>query len=213
MEKINTLSRIEEVGVVAVVRADNEEQAVKISKACIEGGIPAIEVTFTVPGADKVITTLKNTFSKEELIVGAGTVLDSETARIAILAGAQYIVSPGFDLESAKLCNRYQIPYMAGCMTITEMIRAMEAGVDIVKLFPGDAFGPSMVKNVKAPLPQVPIMPTGGVSLDNVAQWIKNGCVAVGVGGQLIGGAKTGNYQEITETAKKFVAKVKEARK
>ncbi|SMC27366.1 2-dehydro-3-deoxyphosphogluconate aldolase / (4S)-4-hydroxy-2-oxoglutarate aldolase [Clostridium acidisoli DSM 12555] len=213
IEKINTLSRIEEVGVVAVVRADNEEQAVKISKACIEGGIPAIEVTFTVPGADKVITTLKNTFSKEELIVGAGTVLDSETARIAILAGAQYIVSPGFDLESAKLCNRYQIPYMAGCMTITEMIRAMEAGVDIVKLFPGDAYGPSMVKNVKAPLPQVPIMPTGGVSLDNVEQWIKNGCVAVGVGGQLIGGAKTGNYQEITETAKKFVAKVKEARK
>lgn len=213
IEKINTLSRIEEVGVVAVVRADNEEQAVKISKACIEGGIPAIEVTFTVPGADKVITTLKNTFSKEELIVGAGTVLDSETARIAILAGAQYIVSPGFDLESAKLCNRYQIPYMAGCMTITEMIRAMEAGVDIVKLFPGDAFGPSMVKNVKAPLPQVPIMPTGGVSLDNVEQWIKNGCVAVGVGGQLIGGAKTGNYQEITETAKKFVAKVKAARK
>lgn len=213
IEKINTLSRIEEVGVVAVVRADNEEQAVKISKACIEGGIPAIEVTFTVPGADKVITTLKNTFSKEELIVGAGTVLDSETARIAILAGAQYIVSPGFDLESAKLCNRYQIPYMAGCMTITEMIRAMEAGVDIVKLFPGDAFGPSMVKNVKAPLPQVPIMPTGGVSLDNVEQWIKNGCVAVGVGGQLIGGAKTGNYEEITETAKKFVAKVKEARK
>ncbi|WP_026883140.1 bifunctional 2-keto-4-hydroxyglutarate aldolase/2-keto-3-deoxy-6-phosphogluconate aldolase [Clostridium akagii] len=213
IEKFETLRRIEEVGVVAVVRAESQEIAEKISKACIEGGIPAIEVTFTVPGADKVITALKNKFSKEELIVGAGTVLDSETARIAILAGAQYIVSPGFDLETVKLCNRYQIPYMAGCMTITEMIKAMEAGTDIIKLFPGDAFGPSMVKNVKAPLPQVPIMPTGGVSLENVDQWIKNGCVAVGVGGKLTGGAKTGNYAEITAVAKQFVEKVKEARK
>jgi len=213
IEKFETLRRIEEVGVVAVVRAENQEIAEKISKACIEGGIPAIEVTFTVPGADKVITALKSKFSKEELIVGAGTVLDSETARIAILAGAQYIVSPGFDLETVKLCNRYQIPYMAGCMTITEMIRAMEAGTDIIKLFPGDAFGPSMVKNVKAPLPQVPIMPTGGVSLDNVGEWIKNGCVAVGVGGKLTGGAKTGNYAEITKVAKQFVQKVKDARK
>ena len=212
IEKFNTLARIEEVGVVAVVRAENTEEAEKISKACIEGGIPAIEVTFTVPGADKVITSLKNKFSKEELIVGAGTVLDSETARIAILAGAQYIVSPGFDLETVKLCNRYQIPYMAGCMTITEMIKALEAGTDIIKLFPGSAFGPSMVKNVKAPLPQVPIMPTGGVSLENVDQWIKNGCIAVGVGGQLTAGAKTGNYEEITETARKFVEKVREAR-
>lgn len=213
IEKFETLRRIEEVGVVAVVRAESQEIAEKISKACIEGGIPAIEVTFTVPGADKVITALKSKFSKEELIVGAGTVLDSETARIAILAGAQYIVSPGFDLETVKLCNRYQIPYMAGCMTITEMIKAMEAGTDIIKLFPGDAFGPSMVKNVKAPLPQVPIMPTGGVSLENVDQWIKNGCVAVGVGGKLTGGAKTGNYAEITAVAKQFVEKVKEARK
>lgn len=212
IEKFNTLSRIEEVGVVAVVRSENTEVAEMISKACIEGGIPAIEVTFTVPGADKVITSLKNKFSKEELIVGAGTVLDSETARIAILAGAQYIVSPGFDLETVKLCNRYQIPYMAGCMTITEMIKALEAGTDIIKLFPGSAFGPSMVKNVKAPLPHIPIMPTGGVSLENVDQWIKNGCIAVGVGGQLTAGAKTGNYKEITETAIKFVNKIREAR-
>lgn len=211
-EKLETLRRITEVGVVAVVRADNSEMAEKISKACIEGGISAIEVTFTTPGADKVITSLKEKFSNDELIVGAGTVLDSETARIAILAGAKYIVSPGFDLETAKLCNRYQIPYMAGCMTITEIIKAMEAGVDIVKLFPGSAYGPSIVKDIKAPLPQAPIMPTGGVSLDNVDQWIKNGCVAVGVGGSLTAGAKTGNYEEITRLSKEFVAKVKEAR-
>lgn len=212
IEKLETLRRIEEVGVVAVVRAENAEKAEKISKACIEGGIPAIEVTFTVPGADKVISSLKEKFAKEELIVGAGTVLDSETARIAILAGAQYIVSPGFDLETAKLCNRYQIPYMPGCMTITEMIRAMEAGADVIKVFPGSAFGPSFIKDVKAPLPQAPIMPTGGVSLENVDQWIKNGCIAVGVGGKLTAGAATGDYELISEIAKQFVAKVKEAR-
>lgn len=212
IERLETLRRIEEVGVVAVVRAENAEMAEKISKACIEGGIPAIEVTFTVPNADKVISVLKEKFTKEELIVGAGTVLDSETARIAILAGAQYIVSPGFDLETAKLCNRYQIPYMPGCMTITEMIRAMEAGADIIKVFPGSAFGPSFIKDIKAPLPQAPIMPTGGVSLENVDQWIKNGCIAVGVGGKLTAGAATGDYESITEISKQFVAKVKEAR-
>ncbi|AWI05962.1 bifunctional 4-hydroxy-2-oxoglutarate aldolase/2-dehydro-3-deoxy-phosphogluconate aldolase [Clostridium drakei] len=212
IEKIETLRRIEEVGVVAVVRAETPESAEKISKACIDGGIPAIELTFTVPNADKVITSLKNKFSKDELILGAGTVLDSETARIAILAGAEYIVSPSFNLETAKLCNRYQIPYMAGCMTITEMITAMEAGVSIIKLFPGSAYGPSIVKDIKSPIPQIPIMPTGGVSLDNVDQWIKNGCIAVGVGGKLTAGAKTGDYDKVTETAKKFVQKVKEAR-
>lgn len=212
IEKLETLKKITDIGVVAVIRTENAEMAEKTSKACIDGGIPAIEVTFTVPGADKVITSLKSKFTKDQLIVGAGTVLDSETARIAILAGAEYIVSPGFDLETVKLCNRYQIPYMAGCMTITEMIKAMEAGADVIKLFPGDAFGPSMVKNIKAPLPQVPIMPTGGVSLENVEEWIKNGCIAVGVGGKLTAGAKTGNYDEVTRIAKLFVEKVKAAR-
>lgn len=210
--KIETLQRITEIGVVAVVRADNEEQAEKISRACIEGGIPAIEVTFTVPGADEVIKSLKKKFKKEELLVGAGTVLDSETARIAILAGAEYIVSPSFDLETAKLCNRYQVPYMPGCMTIKEIVTAMEAGADIIKVFPGNAFGPDYIKAIKGPLPQAVVMPTGGVSLDNVDQWIKNGCVAVGVGGDLTSSAKTGDYDTITKIAKQFVAKVKEAR-
>ena len=210
--KIETLTRIMDAGIVAVVRADSEEQAEKISKACIEGGVPAIEVTFTVPGADRVITALKSKFSKEELIVGAGTVLDSETARVAILAGAEYIVSPGFDLNTAKLCNRYQIPYMAGCMTLTEIITAMEAGVDVIKVFPGSAFGPSFISAIKGPLPQTVLMPTGGVSLDNVGEWIKNGCIAVGVGSDLTGPAKTGDYGKITEIAKEFVQKIKEAR-
>ncbi|EES90891.1 ketohydroxyglutarate aldolase [Clostridium sp. K25] len=212
IKKIDILERIVDIGVVAVIRANSKKEAIKISESCIEGGIPAIEVTFTVKDADKVIRELKDKFPSNKLIVGAGTVLDSETARVAILNGAEYIVSPSFDLETAKLCNRYQIPYMAGCMTITEIIRAMEAGVDIVKLFPGSAYGPSIIKAIKDPIPQVPIMPTGGVSLDNVKEWIKNGCVAVGVGGSLTSGAKTGNYKLITETAKKFVEEVKQAR-
>lgn len=201
------LQRIEDVGVVAVVRAENSEQAKKISLSCMEGGIDSIEITFTVPGADDVIKELIKEFG-DKLLVGAGTVLDSETARIAILAGAKYIVSPAFDLETAKLCNRYQIPYMPGCMTITEMIAAMEAGADVIKVFPGSAFGPSFIKAVKGPLPQAVLMPTGGVDIDNVDQWIKNGCIAVGVGGNLT----KGSSQDMTNAAKAFVAKVKEAR-
>jgi 2-dehydro-3-deoxyphosphogluconate aldolase/(4S)-4-hydroxy-2-oxoglutarate aldolase len=212
MYKHEVLKRIMDVGVVAVVRAENKTEAINISKACIEGGIPAIEVTFTVPGAEDVIKALDDAFDDNSLIVGAGTVLDSETARVAILKGAKYIVSPGFDLETAKLCNRYQVPYMPGCLTITEMLTAMSAGVDIVKLFPGSAFGPSYVKAVKGPLPQVNIMPTGGVSLSNVDAWIKNGVVAIGVGGQLTGPAKNKDYDGVKQNAIAFVEAVKKAR-
>ena len=211
MKKFQILKDLTESGVVAVIRADNEEQAINISKACLAGGIKGIELTFTVPGAADVIKTLADKFGNE-MLIGAGTVLDSETARIAILAGANYIISPGFDAETAKLCNRYQVPYMPGCMTITEMITAMESGADIVKLFPGSAFGPDYVKAVKGPLPHANIMPTGGVNLNNIDQWIKAGCIAVGAGSDLTAPAKTGDYAGVTELAKQFVAKVKEAR-
>ncbi len=211
MKKLKILNAICECGVVAVVRANSKEEAVDISQACIEGGIKAIEVTYTVPGASEVIKILKETF-KDKLYVGAGTVLDSETARAAILAGAEYVVSPGFDEATAKLCNRYQVPYLAGCMTITEIIKAMEAGVDIVKLFPGSAFGPSFIKAVKGPLPQANIMPTGGVSLDNIHEWVKAGAVAIGIGGDLMKGYKEFGTAKIMENAKKFVDKVREAR-
>ena len=173
----------------------------------MEGGVDSIEITFTVPGAQKVIEDLTKEFD-EKLLVGAGTVLDSETARIAILSGAKYIVSPGFSLNTAKLCNRYQVPYMAGCMTITEMITAMEAGVDVIKVFPGSAFGPNFIKAIKGPLPQAVLMPTGGVSLDNVDKWIENGCIAVGVGGNLT----KGTSEDMTNAAREFVAKVKTVR-
>lgn len=211
--KITTLLRIFEAGIVAIVRTKNSEQALKIAKACLAGGISAIEITFIVPDAVEVIRSLRKSIPTEEMVIGAGTVLDSETARIAILAGAEYIVSPAFDLETAKLCNRYQIPYMPGCMTLTEIITAMEAGADIIKLFPGSVFGPDYVKAIKGPLPQAVLMPTGGVSLNNVETWIKNGSIAVGVGSELTEGAKTGDYEKVTQTASSFVEIIKKARK
>lgn len=212
MDKQKVITKICETGIVAVVRADSEDQAKRIADACLEGGISAIEMTFTVPKAHKIIEALCDEYKNGEMIVGAGTVLDSETARVAILSGAQYIVSPYLDINTLKCCNRYAIPCMPGVMTVKEMIEAMEYGADIVKLFPGDAFGPKMVKALHGPVPQAKIMPTGGVSLDNVEQWFKNGVVAIGAGGCLTGGAKTGDYKLITETAKQFVEKIKAAR-
>ena len=210
MNKYITLKNILDSGVVAVIRAESKDEAVKISKACIEGGIKSIEVTYTVPGTSKVIEALKNEFG-DSLEIGAGTVLDSETARGALLSGASYIVSPGFDEATAKLCNRYQIPYMPGCLTITEMLRALESGVDIIKLFPGSAFGAEYIKAVKGPIPQLNIMPTGGVSLDNVKNWINMGAVAVGIGSDLTKGYKENGETAIVENARAFVEKVKEA--
>jgi 2-dehydro-3-deoxyphosphogluconate aldolase/(4S)-4-hydroxy-2-oxoglutarate aldolase len=207
MTNWEVLKRIEETGIVAVVRAENVQHAIEISSACMAGGIDAIEITFTITKAHQVIESLCDTFG-DRLVVGAGTVLDSETARIAILAGAKYIVSPSFNLETAKLCNRYQIPYMPGCMTITEIVTALEYGASIIKIFPGSAFGPSYINAVKGPLPQARLMPTGGVDLNNVGEWIKNGCVAVGVGGNLT----KGTPGEMTEVAKAFVEKIKVAR-
>jgi len=210
---MNILSKLSDCGVVAVVRGDSTEEVIRISEACIKGGIKGIEVTFTVQDADTVIKELVSIYdNNDNVIIGAGTVLDAQTARIAILAGAEFIVSPSFDKETAKLCNLYKIPYMPGCMTITEMKTALEYGADIVKLFPGSAFGPDFVKAVKAPLPQVNIMPTGGVNLENIKEWIQNGCTAVGVGGNLIAPAKTGDFEQITLLARQYVEKVQEAR-
>ncbi len=212
MKKGDIIKRMTESGLVAVVRAKNSDEAIKISDACLKGGCSSIELTFTVPNADKVISALSEKYKNGEMLLGAGTVLDSETARIAILAGANYIVSPAFDIETAKLCGRYAVPYIPGCMTITEVIRAMEAGVDVIKIFPADLFGPKIIKDIKGPLPQATLMPTGGVDVDNVGEWIKAGASLVGAGSSLTKGAKTGNYEEITKTAKEFIEKIKQAR-
>lgn len=212
MDKETVLQKIQDVGLVAVVRATSGEQAKKITDACIAGGVAAIEMTFTVPSADKVIAEVANSYSPDEIILGAGTVLDAPTARLAILSGAQYIVSPYFDLETAKLCNRYRVPYMPGIMTIKEAVEAMEAGADILKLFPGDVCGAKMIKAIHGPIPYAKIMPTGGVNAENVGEWIKAGAVAVGAGSCLTGGAKTGDYESITRIGREFIANIKAAR-
>lgn len=211
MRKGEVLSKIKEGGLVAVVRAENSEQAFKITEACIAGGVAAIEITFTVPDAHIVINDLSKRYGQGEIVIGAGTVLDPETARIAILSGAQYVVSPALNEDTVKLCNRYQIACMPGAMTVKEAIECMEAGADVIKIFPGELFGPAIIKAIKGPLPQATMMPTGGVSLENVGEWIKAGAVAVGVGGNLTGGAKNGDYASITAIAKQFIEKIKEA--
>lgn len=212
MDKEQVLMKIQDCGIVAVVRAENTEKAEKIVDACIEGGVAAIELTFTVPHADRVIEQLSEKYTPDQIILGAGTVMDAATARIAILSGAQYIVSPYFDLDTVKMCNRYRVAVMPGIMTVREGIMAMEAGADILKVFPGDLYGPKIIKDIRGPIPYAKMMPTGGVNADNVGEWIKAGAVAVGAGSSLTAGAKTGDYALITETAKKFVANIKAAR-
>ena len=212
MHKWETLSKITKTGLVAVVRASSVEDAERIAGACIEGGVTAIEMTFTVPRAHEVIAGLASRVSEERLLIGAGTVLDEETARIAILAGAQFIVSPALSARTARLCRRYQIPYMPGAGTAAEVLQALEEGADMVKVFPGEVLGPAFVKAILGPMPYAPLMPTGGVAVDNAADWIRAGCVALGAGSNLTAGAKTGDYGRITETARRFLTKIEEAR-
>lgn len=208
MRRVETLQRLKNAGVVAVIRGKNKEEAIKASHAVVKGGMKGIELTFTVPQADKIISELVEKYKNEpEIVVGAGTVLDAVTARLAIMAGAEYIVSPSFDKETAEICNLYQIPYLPGCMTITEMKEALKAGVDIIKLFPGSAYGPSIVSAFKAPMPQLNIMPTGGVSLDNMEDWFKAGVVTVGVGGNLLAPAAQGDFDKVTEISKQYMEK------
>lgn len=211
MRKQETLNKLTENPVIAVVRGNSKKDAIKGAEAVIAGGITGIELTFTVPEAEQMIVELASKYEGDsKIVIGAGTVLDAVTARIAIMAGAQFIVSPAFDAETANICNLYHIPYMPGCMTITEIITATKAGADIIKLFPGNAFGSSIVKAFKAPLPHLNIMPTGGVSLENMEEWFDAGVVAIGVGGNLMAPATKGDFAGTTEMAEKYVAKYEE---
>ena len=213
MIKINTLRALKECGVVAVVRGNSKEVGVEISKACVKGGVKALEVTYTNKFANDIIKELSEIYEgQDDVVIGAGTVLDAETARAAMLAGAKYIVSPAFDLETAKICNRYKVPYLPGIMTINEIIAAHEAGVDFVKLFPGSAFGQGYVKAIKGPLPYANIMVTGGVNIDNLDSWIKAGVDAVGIGGELNKLGEEGKFEEITAVCEQYMAKLHEAR-
>src|SRR4029450_3484873 len=178
IQNVNVLNRIIESGLVAIIRADVSDHAERIAEACAAGGVTVLEITFTVPGAAKVIERLSKTYS-EQMIVGAGTVLDPETARIAILSGAKFVVSPALNPDTARLCNRYQIPHMPGTGTVKEIIEAMEAGADIIKIFPSEGLGPGFVRAVRSPLPQAQLMPTGGGSLEKVKGGIRGGSVRV----------------------------------
>lgn len=212
LKKYEMLNRIGESGLVAVVRAESADQAKRITQACIEGGCAAVEITFTVPFAHRIIEELANTYSEKEIILGAGTVLDPETARIAILSGAKYVVSSSLNVETAMLCNRYAVPYMPGCMTLAEITKAIEYGVDVVKIFPGDILTVNFIKDVKGPMPYVNMMPSGGVDVQNAGEWIKAGCFALGAGSSLIGGVKKGDYASITRIAKEFRQEIIKAR-
>lgn len=211
MEKYRYMQRIEEGGIIAVVRAESPQQALRIARAVHAGGIDLIEITMTVPGAPAVIGELARAFGDGEIVIGAGTVLDSETARAAILEGAQFIVSPHLDRAVIRLCNRYRMLCMPGAGSVTEVVGAMEAGADLIKVFPGNILGPGFIRAVRGPLPQALLIPTGGVSLENVGRWIESGCFAVGVGGELTAGAGEGDFARVTATARRFVEKIAEA--
>lgn len=206
MYKNETISKLREKKIVTVVRGNTEEEALNIANACIKGGITCIEVTYTNPAASKVITTLKVKYKHNiDVCIGAGTVLDAPTAKIAIEAGANYIVSPAFNAEVATLCNRYAVAYIPGCMTIQEIITAMEHGSEVIKLFPGSVMGENYIKAIKAPLPYTSIMVTGGVNLNNAASWLTKGAAAIGIGGEFSTLATTNEYDAITALSNAFV--------
>ncbi|MEJ7497223.1 bifunctional 2-keto-4-hydroxyglutarate aldolase/2-keto-3-deoxy-6-phosphogluconate aldolase [Staphylococcus warneri] len=212
MKKMQTLNRLHDNYLVAVVRGKSKADAIAAVEHMIDGGIYNIEITFTTPQAEEVIQHLSQHVIDENVVIGAGTVLDSTTARLAILNGAEYVVSPHFDPEIAKMCNRYAVPYLPGCGSVTEIVQAMETGVDLVKLFPGVLLGANFIKNVHGPIPQIELMPSGGVSLDNLEDWYRKGAFAVGIGSALMKNAKDGNDSVIKENTEKFVGKFKTIR-
>lgn len=206
--------RIIEIGIVPIVRASSATQARHAAEAICQGGIPILEVTMTVPGAIDVIKELVKSLGADVLI-GAGTVLDAETAQRCTDVGAEFIVSPGFDPDTVAQARRLGKPMMAGALTPTEVIAAWRAGSDFVKIFPcGTVGGPKYIKALKAPLPQVPMIPTGGVNLNTAAEFIQAGADALGIGGELVlpNALKSGDMKTISETARKFLAIVRAAR-
>ena len=214
MKKNQILARIQQIGIVPVLRASSTQEALAIATAIEAGGVPVLEVTMTVPGAVRVIEQLAN-HAGDRLLVGAGTVLDAETARACILAGAQFVVSPALDVRTIELCRRYGVPVLPGALTPTEIVTAWQAGADAVKVFPCSAVGGAKyLKAVKAPLPQIDLIPTGGVSLATAAEFLEAGAFALGVGGDLVDNKAITNGQPevITENARKYLAIVQQAR-
>lgn len=207
MHRWEILTAIVGARLVPVIRAGSPEQAQRLVEAVALGGVTTVEVTMTVPDPLPILKAA----SRSGLLVGAGTVLDAETARLCILHGAQYLVTPGLFPEVIRMGHRYGKPVLVGAQSVTEVGRALEEGADIVKLFPGSHLGPGFLKALQGPLPQAPCMPTGGVSLENAAEWLAAGAVALGVGGELTGPGAHGDYQAVTELARRFLAIVRSA--
>ena len=214
MNKTDVIQQIRETGIIPVVRATSAAEAMRAIDAIKKGGVSVLEITMTVPGAVKVIEQVSARYGKDAL-VGAGTVLDAETARICILSGAQFIVSPALDIDTIECCRKYGVAIMPGALTPTEVVKAWTAGADLVKVFPAGAMGgASYLKALKAPLPQIELVPTGGVSLKTAADFIKAGASALGVGADLVDlkALREGQDDVITERARQFVEIVREAR-
>jgi len=218
MKKLQLLQKMMDNGVVAVLRGDSADQVFAMAEQAIAGGIKVIEVTLTVPGALGAIEKLSRMYSWESdsdnfAIIGAGTVLEPQTARAAIMAGAEFVVGPSLNPETVKICNLYRVPVLPGVTTLEGVQHALELGVDIVKLFPGNLYQPSIIKTLKGPMPQANFMPTGGVSLDNLGEWIKGGAVAVGIGSDLTTEAvKTGNLSLVRQRAEQYMQAYREAK-
>jgi len=214
MDKTAVRNRIVEIGIVPVVRASSPDEARMAAEALVAGGIPIVEITMTVPGAIEVIRQLSAAMGKDVLL-GAGTVLDAATAEMCVAAGAQFLVSPGFDAQTVADAREKGVPVMAGALTPTEVITAWRAGADFVKIFPcANVGGAKYIKALRGPLPQVPLVPTGGVNLETAADFLKAGSAALGVGGELVlaDALKAKQPQRITELARKYLAIVREAR-
>jgi 2-dehydro-3-deoxyphosphogluconate aldolase / (4S)-4-hydroxy-2-oxoglutarate aldolase len=214
MDKKSVRDRIVEIGIVPVVRASSRREALIAAEAVSEGGIPIVEITMTVPGAIEVIRELAKS-SGSRILIGAGTVLDAETARRCRDAGAEFLVSPALNLETIEFAVKENMLIMAGALTPTEIVKAWKAGSDFVKVFPcGQVGGAKYIKAIKGPLPQIPLVPTGGVNLNTVADFLEAGAEALGVGSELVQSEalKSGNHKVIVETARKFVAIVKSTR-
>ncbi|MDX6383136.1 MAG: 2-dehydro-3-deoxyphosphogluconate aldolase / (4S)-4-hydroxy-2-oxoglutarate aldolase [Blastocatellia bacterium] len=214
MNKTEVLNRIRATGLVPVVRAESSEQAMRAVAALKAGGLDVLEVTMTVPGAIGVIQSLVNEYG-DETLVGAGTVLDPETAQACVDAGAKFIVSPALNEETIEFCRKHDVAVFPGALTPTEVVRAWNAGADAVKVFPAGAVGgASYLKALKAPLPQIELIPTGGVSLKTAADFIKAGAMALGVGNDLVDlkALREDNGELITERTREFLAIVQAAR-
>ena len=213
MSKETHLQQVLSCGIVAVVRSRDSLQLVEVARALADGGVNVIEITMTVPDALDVVRTVRKTLG-DRILLGAGTILDPETARAALLAGAEFLVAPTLNLDVIRLCQRYDKLVMPGAFTPTEILTAWEAGADIVKVFPADAVGPGFLRAVRAPLPQVKLMPTGGVDLNTAADFLKAGACCLGVGGQLVEPKAVAerNFDRIRELARQYTSIVEQTR-